>query len=116
MELQVGDVMVRGVICADASESVQSAAEIMREHDISSLIVTEEGDGVGMVTDRDIIRQIVAEGKDPEHTPVKDIMTYPLITIAADTDVDDAARIMRDRNWARPWDRSTVTTVCGPTG
>ncbi|MFC2154651.1 CBS domain-containing protein, partial [Candidatus Altiarchaeota archaeon] len=101
MELRVGDVMTKGVICIDKAESVQIGAELMKDQDIDSLIVTEDGNGIGMVTERDIICKIVAERKDPYKTKIMEAMTSPLITIRPDEDVDDAARIMRDENIRR---------------
>ncbi len=100
-EINVGDAMTRGVICVDAEDTVQEAAEVMKKNDISSVIVTKKGDGIGIVTERDIICKVVAESKNPRDMMVKDVMTSPLITIKPDTEIDEAARIMRDRNIRR---------------
>ncbi|MCX6695414.1 MAG: CBS domain-containing protein [Candidatus Altiarchaeota archaeon] len=100
-DLAVGDVMTRGVICIDANDTVQKAAEIMRKNSISSVIVTKKGDGVGIVTERDIISKIVAESKDPKRVKISDVMTSPLITINPESTIDDAAAIMRDRDIRR---------------
>ena len=99
--LKVGDAMTRGVICVDVKDTVQEAAEVMKKNDISSVIVTKKGDGVGIVTERDIICKIVAESKNPRDVSVNDIMTSPLITIKPESDIDDAARIMRDKDIRR---------------
>jgi CBS domain-containing protein len=99
--LKVGDAMTRGVICVDVKDTVQEAAEVMRKNDISSVIVIKKGDGVGIITERDIICKIVADSKNPEEMVVADVMTSPLITIKPETDIDDAARIMRDKNIRR---------------
>ncbi|MBD3388873.1 MAG: CBS domain-containing protein [Candidatus Altiarchaeales archaeon] len=99
--LKVGDAMTRGVICVDAKDTVMEAAEVMRKNDISSVIVTKKGDGIGILTERDIITKIVAENRNPEEVPVGDVMTSPLITIRPDADLDDAARAMRDRDIRR---------------
>ena len=96
MELQVGDAMTRGVIYVRPDDNVQRAAEIMKEHDIDSVIIMEGDVGVGIVTDTDIISKIVADGKNPRMTAVAEIMTSPLVTINPDADIDDAARKMRD--------------------
>lgn len=101
MELRVGDAMTKGVIYATPNENIQRIAEIMKKNDIDSVIVIERGKGVGIVTDRDIISKVVADGKDPRITLVSDVMTSPLITTTPDKDIDDAARIMRDKNIRR---------------
>ncbi len=101
MELRVGDAMTRGVIYVRPDDNVQRAAEIMKKNDIDSVIVMEKDNGIGIVTDRDIIAKIVAEGKDPRKVTVAEIMTSPVITINPEADIDDAARKMRDKNIRR---------------
>ena len=100
-DLNVGDVMTRGVICVGKEDSVKSAAEVMKKNDISSVIVVHKGEGVGIVTERDITSKVVAEGKNPSTVKISEVMTSPLITISPSEDVDEAARIMRDNNIRR---------------
>jgi len=99
--IKVGDAMTRGVICVDVDDTVQEAAEVMKKNDISSVIATRKGDGVGIITERDIICKIVAESKSPRSVKVGEVMTSPLITIKPEADLDEAARIMRDKNIRR---------------
>lgn len=100
-ELTVGDAMTYGIICIDPEDTVLSAAEIMAKNDISGVIVTKGGEGVGVLTERDIICKIVSKSKDPKKTIVSEVMTSPLITIKPDSSIDDAARIMRDKDIRR---------------
>ena len=100
-EIMVGDAMTRGVICLDIKDTIRLAAEVMKKNDISGLVVTEKGEGVGVLTERDIICKVVALGKDPENTTAEGIMTSPLITIDPKASIDDAARVMRDRDIRR---------------
>jgi len=100
-DLKVGDVMTRGVICIHLNDTVQKVAEIMKKNNISSVIVLEKGNGVGIVTERDIICKIVAESKDPRKTKISEVMTSPLITVKPDLDIDEAAKIMRDKDIRR---------------
>ena len=100
-EITVVDAMTRGVICVDVEDTVQEAAEVMKKNDISAVIVTKKGDGVGIITERDIICKIVAENKNPKGMKVGKVMTSPLITVEPATSIDDAARIMRDRDIRR---------------
>jgi len=101
MELKVGDVMTRGVIYVRPEDTIKKVAEIMRKNDIDSVIVMKNGRGVGIVTDTDIIRKIVAEGKDPKKHRVGEIMSSPLITISPDADIDDAAKKMSEQRIKR---------------
>jgi CBS domain-containing protein len=100
-DIKVGDAMTRGVICVDARDTVQYAAKVMEKGDISSVIVTSKGKGVGIITERDIITKIVVKSKDSKKMTCSQVMTSPLITIGADSSIDDAARIMRDKNIRR---------------
>ena len=100
-DITVGDAMTRGVICVDVDDSVQDVAEVMKKNDISSVLVTQEGEGVGIITERDILKNIVAESRDPARVASKDIMTSPLITVTPDSSIDEAATMMRDRDIRR---------------
>jgi len=100
-ELSVGDVMTRGVICVDEDDTVKIAAEVMGKNDISAVIVVRKGEGIGIVTEKDIISKIVAENKNPMTVKISEVMTTPLITIEPGADIDDAARIMRDKEIRR---------------
>ena len=100
-DIRIADAMTRGVICVDVKDTVQEAAEIMKKNDISSVIVTRKGNGVGIITERDIICKIVAVCKKPKDVKVSDVMTKPLITIGPDASIDEAARIMRDKDIRR---------------
>jgi len=100
-ELRVRDAMTRGVICIDAKDTVQEAAEVMRKNDISGLIVTKKGEGVGIITERDIICKLVAENKNPNKSTCGEIMTSPLITVSSSATIDEAAKLMRDKDVRR---------------
>ena len=86
---------------ANASESVLDLAKKMKETGRGSVVVTEYTAGskagiapVGIITERDIVRKIVAESKDPKTTLAYDIMSKPLITVGPEATVYDAALIM----------------------
>ncbi|MFH1125772.1 MAG: CBS domain-containing protein [Candidatus Altiarchaeota archaeon] len=100
-DIKVGDAMTRGVICVDFKDTVHYAAEVMEKKDISSVIVTQEGVGVGMITERDILAKVVVKSKDPKKITCSQIMMSPLITIGPKETIDDAAKAMRDKNIKR---------------
>jgi CBS domain-containing protein len=79
----------------DASETIRTAARVMRDEDIGAVIVTE-GDRVrGIVTDRDIVVRAVAEGADAAKTTLGDIASSDIETVTPETSVEDAIEIMR---------------------
>jgi CBS domain-containing protein len=100
-DITVGDAMTKGVICVDVDDSVKLAAEVMKKNDISGILVTKKGEGIGVITESDIIKKIVAQGKAPESTAVADVMSSPPITISPKALIDDAARLMRDKDIRR---------------
>jgi len=94
LSLKVEDVMVREVITLDENSTVREAAEIMNKFAIGSLIIVSKGKAVGIITERDILRRVVAEAKDAESTRVKEIMTTPLVVVEPNLDLEEAAKLM----------------------
>lgn len=74
--------------------SVREAARLMSEHCCGSIVVLEEGRPVGIFTERDLTRRVVAAGRDPDQTRLREVMTPNPDTIAADAPVADAVRLM----------------------
>lgn len=94
MILKVDDVMIEDVITVDSDATVMDAVELMNKHEIGCLIVTRKGKAVGIVTERDFLRRVLAESRDPKKTRVRQIMSKPLIFGEPDMDIEDAARLM----------------------
>ena len=94
LPLKVRDVMVREVITVDENSSVKEAVDIMNEFQIGSLIVLEKGKAVGIVTERDFLRRVIAGAKDVMNIEVKEIMTTPLVVVAPSSDLEQAVRLM----------------------
>jgi CBS domain-containing protein len=91
---QVRDLMVSSVVTIEPGTSVADAARRMIEEEKGPLPVVEGESPVAMVTDRDIIARVVAEGRDPNSVTVDDIATHELVTIGPDQDVEEARRLM----------------------
>jgi CBS domain-containing protein len=82
-------------------DTLQQAAEKMKELDVGSMPVCEGRSLVGMVTDRDITIRATAKGQDPTKTAVREVMTPDVLYCFEDQDVEEAARIMRDNQIRR---------------
>ena len=77
---------------------MREAAETMRAHDIGNVVVVDDnGKLSGILTDRDIVVRVVAEGRDPRATRVGDIASRELTAVSPDDPVDRAVQLMRDR-------------------
>ncbi len=82
------------VIAVKPGETVLKAAELMSERGIGGLVVTEGGRLVGIFTERDILRRVVAPRRDPAATKVAEVMTTPVTACAPDTPVEECAAMM----------------------
>ncbi len=94
--MQVQEIMTRRVLGIPAGETVQSAAFSMAHHGISSLLVWEEGRVTGIVTERDLVVKVLAEGHSPTALKVEDVMTRGVITIPMSASVDEACELMME--------------------
>ncbi len=77
--------------------SVFDAVAEMNRHRVGSMLVLESGRLVGIFTERDVLRRIVGEGRDPRTTPIRDVMTANLITIGPDATVEQAMAIFTEK-------------------
>jgi CBS domain-containing protein len=91
---QVRDLMVSSVVTIEPATSIVEAARRMIQEEKGPLPVVEGESPVAMVTDRDIIARVVAEGRDPNSVTVDDIATHELVTIGPDQDVEEARQLM----------------------
>lgn len=96
MVVKVGDIMRRAVINVKKTDGLDKVVKIMGKAGIGGVIVTEKGRVVGILTEKDIIRDVLAKGKDYKKIKVKSIMKHPVRTVPPDLDAESAMRIMRD--------------------
>jgi signal-transduction protein with cAMP-binding, CBS, and nucleotidyltransferase domain len=89
----VKDIATKSIFSIDARKTVLEAAKMMKDYGRGSLIVYEGMSAHGIITEKDLIRRVLAE-KLPYTTKVEEVMSKPLITIEADMDIRDAARLM----------------------
>ena len=92
--LKVEDVMTKDVITIDEGATVKEAADIMDKNEISCLIALRKGRAIGIITERDLLKRIIVEAKNPEKTQVKAVMSSPLEVVAVGTDLETALRLM----------------------
>jgi CBS domain-containing protein len=82
------------VVSISPSDSALHAAQVMNQHGIGGLVVMEQGSLRGVFTERDILRRVVAAGRDPGGTPVQEVMTSPVITCLPETSIEECGAIM----------------------
>lgn len=98
MPAKIIDIMIRDVKAIETKESILAAAQAMNHHEISSLIVTQRSKPVGIITERDILKRVVAEKRLPESTNTGDIMSKPLVTIRPSSTILRAIQLMVKKN------------------
>ncbi len=98
--MKVRDIMSKDIACLRSDDTVERAAQLMKQYNCGSIPVCTDDKIIGIVTDRDIAVRSVASGQDV-HQRVGDIMTKDVIFANPETDVNDAARIMSDRQIRR---------------
>jgi CBS domain-containing protein len=90
----IREVMTSNPCSIDADKPVAYAAQMMRDEDVGLAPIVEGDRLVGTLTDRDIAIRVVAEGRDPESTTVREVASTDLVTVDPQQDLDEAVRLM----------------------
>ena len=97
--MPIGEICKREVVVVQREETVLQAAKLMRQHHVGDVIVVEDRDGkrmpVGIVTDRDLIVEVIAPELDPDAITVGDIMVSDFATVKENTGVFESIQYMR---------------------
>jgi CBS domain-containing protein/KaiC/GvpD/RAD55 family RecA-like ATPase len=95
--LKVKDVMVTEVVTADAELNVREAVERMNKCEIGCLIVMEKGSFVGILTERDVLKRVVVEARNPDETLVRDVMSKSLTVVGLEASLEEATFLMLEK-------------------
>jgi CBS domain-containing protein len=103
--MSAGEYCNRDVVVVAKADTVQEAINLMRQYHVGSVVVVEEtGDKprpVGILTDRDILIEILAEDVELDAVTIGDVMSYELVTVKDDSPLLDAVSIMKDKGVRR---------------
>ena len=83
------------VVTIQPRQSVHDAAVLMRDRHVGAVLVVDDDRPVGIVTDRDIVMRAVIESRDPNTTPVRDVMSGSVTVVGSDQKIDDAVIAIR---------------------
>jgi CBS domain-containing protein len=98
------DVMTENVVYCSPNDSVSKVAQLMKKEDIGPVLIVDNEQNktlVGIVTDRDLVLKVIAEGLNPQTTKVQDVMSKKLVTCQADDDVEQAMKSMAQHQLRR---------------
>jgi signal-transduction protein with cAMP-binding, CBS, and nucleotidyltransferase domain len=87
----------REILSIEADASVYDAAKQMIDANVGAMLVSVDGRISGIVTERDYLRRVTLEGRSDKETPVREIMSSPLIVVAPDTSVEECMSLMTER-------------------
>ncbi len=96
-DIRVKEVMSRNPVIVSGDISVMEGAKLMKGKGVSTLLIREGDRIIGIVTDRDLVTKVLAEGANYMDTKLRDIMSSPVIMIPQDESVSSAAKIMTTR-------------------
>jgi CBS domain-containing protein len=104
-DMRLGEICIRDVVCANRNLTIQQAAQLMRTHHVGDLIIVDETTKgsmpLGVVTDRDLVVEVLAENIDGKTLTLGDILTSELVTASEDQDVFHAVEQMQKRGIRR---------------
>jgi CBS domain-containing protein len=90
----IRDLMTSNPATAQPSSTVAEVAQIMAQEDVGPVPIVDGGRLVGLVTDRDLVIRVIAEGRDPSSTTIGEIASADLVTVQPDTNLSEALQLM----------------------
>lgn len=99
--MKVHEIMTTRARCVSPDNTLVEAAGLMRQLDVGAVPVCEDDRLLGMLTDRDIAIRAVADGRDPNTTSVREVMSHGIIHVSADQEVEEVVRLMENKKIRR---------------
>jgi len=93
----IREVMTPNPRTLDATATAEAASSVMRDEDVGAVIVAEDDQARGLVTDRDLVVRVMAEGRNPSRVKLADICSADVVTVSPDDSIDKAVGLMRER-------------------
>jgi signal-transduction protein with cAMP-binding, CBS, and nucleotidyltransferase domain len=93
-EAKVSDLAIRQLVILDCDRTIQEIASTMADKHVSAVVLADSGKPVGIVTERDLARQVCAKGLAPEKTPATALMSAPVVAVDENSTLQDAAEQM----------------------
>ncbi|MBT3048995.1 MAG: CBS domain-containing protein [gamma proteobacterium symbiont of Ctena orbiculata] len=100
MACSLGNLIKESVVSLDSDTDIQTAAAYMTEREVGSLAVTENGEVIGLFTERDLLTRVVGAGRHPNALKLGDVCSRNLISVSSDSTCTYAIKLMR-RNRCR---------------
>ena len=98
MSVRMRDIMVTKVVTTTKNSTLEEAVKLMNDHEIGCLVVTENKKAVGILTERDLLKRILAKSENLKGIKVEEAMSTPLISVEPTVEIGDASRLMFEMN------------------
>jgi CBS domain-containing protein len=95
----LADKAMKGVYTVDAGYTVHAAVALLAYHGIGALVVVDNGEPVGIFSERDYARKGIITGKRSHETPVRELMSAPLVTVSPDQSMEECMELMTSRRF-----------------
>jgi CBS domain-containing protein len=99
--MKVKEIMTKDVATLNPDDTIERAAQLMKQYNIGAVPVCKGETVIGVITDRDITLRSVAQGENGRNQTVREIMTSNPVLVNSETEIHDAARIMSERQIRR---------------
>jgi CBS domain-containing protein len=100
-DLRARDAMVTEPLALEVSATAQQAGEALARPEVRAVLVLDEGRLVGVITRKTLVREVVAAGRDPRATPLREIAEEPVATIESDMPLSEAFGVLEERDLER---------------
>lgn len=97
MSLKIEEIMIKNVITLEGKATVREAVTTMDNHGIGCLVIVQDENPIGIITERDMLKRVLIEAKDPATTKVFQIMSAPLVLGDPQMSIQDAVKLMTDK-------------------
>ncbi|MBN2458309.1 CBS domain-containing protein [Candidatus Woesearchaeota archaeon] len=98
MDNKVTDIMTRRVVTIEKGKGLRHIVKVIAESNAGSVVITENGKPIGIITEKDLIKKILLKSKEISKTSLDKVMTTGLITGSRTATANDATHIMKERN------------------
>ncbi len=99
--VKIGDIMTRRVVTANSEDDIIAIAKKMAENKVGFIVIVNNGKPIGVMSEGDIIRDVLSKDLDPRNVKAKDVYKYPIISISPSGTLFDASRLMARRRIRR---------------
>jgi len=96
--IPVKKIMAQNLLWVGPTTDVRSAAKLMTEKNVGSLLVKQDENYIGILTDTDIVKKVLAMDRDPQKTAVEEIMSYPISSLDAEAPLEEAQKMMGEHH------------------